>query len=173
MSPIDPDLPLREGLPPLVDARTRLVVLGSFPGEASLAAGQYYGHPRNQFWPLVAAVLGGPADLITRPYDERCAWLLAQGVGLWDVHARCRRPGSLDADIRDAQPNDLRQLSAAAPGLRGLAFHGGEAARAMRHGAALGLPMFRLPSSSPANAGWSFERKRVAWQQVFASAGLA
>jgi hypoxanthine-DNA glycosylase len=173
-APGDPPdaLPLREGLPPLVDARTRLVVLGSFPGQASLRAGEYYGHPRNQFWPLVAAVLGGPPDLRERPYAQRCAWLLAQGVGLWDVHAACRRPGSLDADIRDAVPNDLTRLIVLAPGLRALAHHGGESARAMRRSAALGLPVFRLPSSSPANAGWSFERKHEAWRRVFMDAGV-
>jgi hypoxanthine-DNA glycosylase len=163
-------LPLLHALPPVVAPHTRLLVLGSFPGAASLAAGQYYAHPRNQFWPLLGALWG--LDLHAMPYAQRLDHLLERGLGLWDVYARCRRRGSLDADIRDAELNDFSTLSRRAPALRGVAHNGGTSARAGRPLQALGLATWRLPSSSPAHAGWSFERKLAAWREVFEAAGV-
>jgi hypoxanthine-DNA glycosylase len=159
------------GLGPAVDRATRLVVLGSFPGEASLRAAQYYAHPRNQFWPLVGTLLG--ADLAAQPYRERLRKLRAHGLGLWDVYASCRRQGSLDSAIEDACLNDLASLARRAPALRAIAHNGGESARAMRVTSVLGVPVYRLPSTSPANASWSFERKLAAWRDVFERAGVA
>jgi hypoxanthine-DNA glycosylase len=161
---------LLRGLPPVIDPATRLVVLGSFPGAASLAAGQYYAHPRNQFWPLLAAIWG--IDLVSRPYAQRLDEIRARGLGLWDVYAACHREGSLDSAIRDAEPNDLRALLRHAPQLAAVAHNGGESARSVAVTAALGLVVHRLPSSSPANASWSFERKRAAWRAVFEQHGL-
>ena len=158
------------GLPPVIARGTRLVVLGSFPGVASLQAGQYYAHPRNQFWPLVGQLLGEPLPAL--PYRERVARLRERGVGLWDVYASCRREGSLDSAIEAAELNDLASLRRRAPGLLAVAHNGGESARHRRHTEALGLPVWRLPSSSPANASWSFERKLAKWQEAFAFAGL-
>ena len=152
------------GMPPVIGRQTRLVVLGSFPGAASLAAGQYYAHPRNQFWPIVGELLG--EDLPALPYRQRLARLRQRGLGLWDVYARCRREGSLDSAIEDAVLNDLASLRLRAPGLRAVAHNGGESARATRITAALGLPVLRLPSTSPANASWSFERKLAAWREA-------
>ena len=166
----EPDGALLAGLPPVLARSTRLLVLGSFPGVASLQAGQYYGHPRNHFWPLLASLWG--VDLPALSYAQRLAEMKARGLGLWDVYASCRRQGSLDSAIRDATFNDLAGLRGPAPALRGVAHNGGESARAMRHTQALGLPVWRLPSTSPANASWSFERKRDAWRAVFLEAGL-
>jgi hypoxanthine-DNA glycosylase len=160
-----------DGLAPVVDARTRLVVLGSFPGVASLQAQQYYGHPRNQFWPLLGALWG--LDLARASYAQRLAAARAHGLGIWDVYASCRREGSLDSAIEQAELNDLASLASRAPALRAIAHNGGESARAMRVTAALGLPVHRLPSTSPANAGWSFERKLAAWRAVFEQHGVA
>ena len=159
------------GLPPVIGRETRLVVLGSFPGAASLAARQYYAHPRNQFWPLLSALWG--TDLAALPYPRRLAVMREHGLGLWDVYASCRRDGSLDSAIEDAALNDLATLRRRAPRLQGVAHNGGESARSMRLTAALGLPVTRLPSTSPANASWSFERKLAAWRAVFAAHGLA
>ena len=158
------------GLPPVIARDARLVVLGSFPGAASLAAGQYYGHPRNQFWPLLGAIWG--LDLLALPYRDRLAELRRRGLGLWDVYASCRRQGSLDAAIEDAEFNDLASLRRRAPALALVAHNGGESARAMRHLRGLGIPLLRLPSSSPANASWSFERKLAAWRAAFEQAGI-
>lgn len=160
-----------EGLPPVLGRATRLMVLGSFPGAASLAAGRYYAHPRNQFWPLLSAIWG--IDLVALPYARRLAEIKARGLGLWDVHAACRREGSLDSAIRDAVPNDLASLRRRAPGLEAVAHNGGESARAAASTSALGWTVHRLPSSSPANASWSFERKLAVWRAVFAQHGLA
>ena len=162
-----PRLPHLVGLPPVVGPATRVLVLGSFPGAASLAAGQYYGHPRNHFWPILGALWG--VDLLALPYPERLATLLRHGVGLWDVYASCRRQGSLDSAITDAVPNDLAALAKRLPALSAIAHNGGESAKATRITAALGLPVYRLPSTSPANASWSFERKRDAWGAVLAA----
>lgn len=161
---VEVDLPL-QGLGPVAAPGTRLLVLGSFPGVASLAAGQYYAHPRNQFWPLLSALWG--VDLAAMPYANRLQEVQDRGLGIWDVYAHCRREGSLDSAIRDAQLNDLAGQQRRLPRLSGIAHNGGESARAMRVTAALGVPVARLPSSSPANASWSFERKLAAWREVF------
>lgn len=160
-----------EGLAPVLSPRTRLVVLGSFPGVASLAAQQYYGHPRNHFWPILSAIWG--VDLVAMPYPKRLAELRRRGVGLWDVYAACRREGSLDSAIEAAEPNDLASLKRRAPGLRAVAHNGGESARSMAITRALGVEVLRLPSTSPANASWSFERKLAAWREAFVSHGVA
>ncbi len=162
---------LLTGLAPVIAAQTRLLVLGSFPGAASLAAGQYYAHPRNHFWPLLSAIWG--VDLRSMDYAERLAEIRRRGLGLWDVYAACRRDGSLDTAIEDAQYNDFAGLRRAAPLLHAVAHNGGESARAMRHLAALGLTVQRLPSTSPANASWSFERKLAAWHAAFVEGGIA
>jgi hypoxanthine-DNA glycosylase len=163
--------PVLTGLAPVIARHSRLVVLGSFPGLASLQAQQYYGHPRNHFWPLLSAIWG--IDLVALPYRARLAAVRTRGLGLWDVYASCRREGSLDQAIHDARFNDLASLPARAPGLRLVAHNGAESARARRQIEALGLPVLRLPSSSPANASWSFERKLAAWREAFVQAGIA
>ena len=162
--------PLLQGLPPVAGPRARLLVLGSFPGLASLAAQQYYAHPRNHFWPIVGTLLQQP--LAEWPYARRVAWVADQGLAIWDVYARCRRPGSLDAAIRDPELNDLPALVARLPQLALIAHNGAESARARRNTGSLGLPVLRLPSTSPANASWSFERKLAAWRAAFEQAGL-
>ena len=162
------------GLAPIISPNTKLVVLGSFPGVASLTAQQYYGHPRNHFWPVLSALwaLEGDKSLQRRSYEERIAEAQARGLGIWDVYASCLREGSLDSAIEQAELNALHRLREWAPGLRGIAHNGGESARHMKVTQALGLPVVRLPSTSPANASWSFERKVAAWRQAFEQFGL-
>jgi len=154
-----------EGLAPVIAPDTRLVVLGSFPGVASLAAQQYYGHPRNAFWRLLSSMWG--EDLVGRDYPGRLEALLRHRVGLWDVYRACEREGSLDSAIRAPVPNELARLKLLAPGLRAVAHNGAESARSRRVTAGLGLDVHALPSTSPANAAWSFERKLAAWRAVF------
>lgn len=140
----------KHSFPPVADAHTRLLLLGSLPGERSLAQARYYAHPQNQFWPLIGAVIG--RDLVQLDYPSRLAALLCARVGLWDVVASARRDGSTDAAIRDHDPNDLAALIAALPALRALGFNGGKAqaigARALA-GAATSVERVALPSSSP------------------------
>ena len=154
---------LKRAFDPVVDARTRLLILGSLPGDASLAAGQYYGHPRNAFWRLVGGVI--ERDLAALPYPERLAALKAAGVGLWDVIVSAHRSGSLDQAIREAEAADLKRLIRGLPRLRAVAFNGGTAARIGRRSLAgvEGLDLIDLPSSSPAHAARSFEQKAAAW----------
>ncbi len=156
--------PRLSGLPPVLGPATRVVVLGSFPGVASLQAGQYYAHPRNQFWAIAGALIG--VDLPAMPYEPRLQALVAGGLGLWDVYAACEREGSLDSAIRAGELNDLASLRQRAPGLRAIAHNGGESARHRRHTEALGLPVLRLPSTSPAHAARSPQAKLAAWREA-------
>lgn len=191
-----------QGLPPVVSASTVVLVLGSFPGAASLRLRQYYAHPQNHFWKILQALWpqhplppAGPSG-----YAARCEWLLARGLGLWDVYESCEREGSLDTSIRNAQVNDFARLQAACPQLAAVAHNGGESfrhapavlgsfghPRAAAHDGALPdqrlgagsvpgparpIASHRLPSTSPANASWSFERKLAAWAALMSAQGL-
>jgi hypoxanthine-DNA glycosylase len=155
--------PRRHGLAPVVDARTRVLILGSFPGEASLAARQYYAHPRNHFWPILGEVLGEP--LPSLPYAERLARLAARRVGLWDVIVACRRAGSLDASIRDAEHGDVDRIRHAAPALVAVAFNGNTAASRARAWAESGYATLPMPSTSPAYTRPVAE-KLAAWRSI-------
>ena len=162
--------PVVIGFAPLADATARVLVLGSLPSVASVLAGQYYGHPRNAFWPIMGGLFGFDA---TAEYSERCAALQAAGVAVWDVAAQAQRPGSLDAAIRapTVQPTDLDGLLRRCPGIGHVFFNGGAAATLFRrhHPADTDirqLPATRLPSTSPAHASLRFEQKLTAWQVV-------
>ena len=146
----------------VADARTRVLVLGSLPGEESLARAQYYAHPRNQFWRLMSAVLD--SDLVPLPYPKRLAALLAAGVGLWDVVGAAVRPGSLDGSIRKAEANALGELAAGLPRLKAVGFNGGKSWAMGRPRLAhlADVALLPLPSSSPAYT-LALERKREAW----------
>ncbi len=150
------------GFPPVVDAHTRLLILGSLPGDASLKAAQYYAHPRNGFWPLIGGVLDEPLPAL--PYADRLDHLKARGVGLWDVIASAQRSGSLDAAIRSPEAADLRGLIKSLPELRAVAFNGKLAARLGRRilSDLGGVELIDLPSSSPAHA-ISLSAKANSW----------
>lgn len=161
------------GLAPLVSSRTRVLILGSFPGVASLAAQQYYGHPQNHFWRILQAIW--PSSQIPAgadSYQNRSNWLLDRQLGVWDVYASCEREGSLDSRIRHPVVNDFAAMQRQCPALEAIAHNGGESFKHARYTALLGLPVYKLPSTSPANASWSFERKLAAWRDVFEKHGL-
>ena len=165
------------GLAPLVSSQTRLLILGSFPGVASLQAQQYYGHPQNQFWRALSAILGDidasrPMDTCASSYQIRSEWLLSKKLGVWDVYASCEREGSLDSKIRQPVLNDFSTLKTLCPDLQAIAHNGGESFKHAKHTQNLGVPVFKLPSTSPANASWSFERKVAAWRDVFEKSGI-
>lgn len=151
-----------QGFPPVIDRRVERLILGSFPSEASLAAGQYYAHPRNQFWRLIGDLVGEPVHEL--PYDRRLQRLLAHRVGLWDVIDVCDRQGSLDADIRNARANPFVRLHRLAPNLSHVAFNGGTAGRFARAFAEAGYSTAVLPSSSPAHAGRTYAQKLALWR---------
>lgn len=149
------------GLPPLVDERARVLILGSFPSVASLEARQYYAHRQNHFWRILAAVLGQP--LAAMDYAVRTAAVQAAGIAIWDVYAACRREGSLDSAIRAAAANDIAALKSIAPRLRRVCFNGKTAGKFAPALAASGLETFVLPSSSPAYT-LPFAAKLAVWR---------
>ncbi|RQH08506.1 DNA-deoxyinosine glycosylase [Paraburkholderia dinghuensis] len=153
--------------PPVVDDKTRVLILGSLPGEASLAQQQYYAHKQNKFWLLVGHVI--ERDLAGADYATRLHTLLENRIGLWDVVAEARRTGSLDSRIRDHSSNDLIALIDTLPSLCAIAFNGGAAAK-------IGVKtlgergdkyrLLRLPSSSPAHASVPYAEKLAVWRQL-------
>ncbi len=156
--------PIKAAFPASFDRDVRLLILGSLPGEKSLAARQYYANPTNQFWRLIGAVIG--EDLSALDYADRLKRLLAAGVGLWDVVKSARRAGSLDTAIHDHQTNDLRGFAAALPSLRAIAFNGGKASaigRKQLAGGDMPVTLVSLPSSSAAYCSVPFEDKRAQW----------
>lgn len=161
-----------QSFPPIADAGARLLILGSMPGVASLRAGRYYAHARNAFWPVMGALLGFAAEAA---YPERTAALRQAGVALWDVLHTCTRNGSLDSMIdKDTEvPNDLPGFLLAHPQVAHVFFNGAAAeACFQRHVLpridARALHLRRLPSTSPANASYSFARKLAAWREALA-----
>ena len=161
MSPVVKSVVLK-GLPPIIGAQARTLILGSFPSAASLAAQQYYAHPQNRFWRILGAVIEQP--LQGMDYAMRLAAVQDFGIAIWDVFASCSREGSMDSAIRDALPNDLAGLKKSAPALRRVCFNGRMAARRVREVEAMGFEAMILPSTSPAHAGMSFEEKLARWR---------
>lgn len=154
----------KHSFPPVVDGCVRVLIVGSLPGEASLAAARYYAHPSNQFWALMERVTGRP--LVTLDYEGRLAALLAAGVGLWDAVASATRRGSLDGAIRGHSANDLAALAASLPSLQAVGFNGRTAAAiGARALASLPLALVPLPSSSPALTT-PFEHKLQKWSAL-------
>lgn len=172
---------IHAGLAPVIAPHTRVLVLGSFPSAASLSQKQYYAHPRNQLWPLLAALWPQQPQPSAQDYPGRCQWLLARGLGLWDVYAACERRGSLDSAIRRSELNDFAALAQHCPQIAAFAHNGAESARhapavqaAWQHtSSAQSVPSsHRLPSTSPAHASMSFAAKCDAWRVVMAEHGL-
>ena len=158
------------GFPPVHDHHAGILILGSFPGQASLVAGRYYAHPRNLFWPLLCDILG---EQRSESYAARLEMLVRHRIALWDVAAACERPGSADSAIRQAGANDFAALFAACPHLRRVLFNGRTAAALWKK--LVGSPpwctgvTFRtLPSTSPAHAALDFSEKRLLWARALA-----
>ena len=149
-------------LPLILGRDARVLILGSFPSTASLAAQQYYAHPQNQFWRILGAVIWQP--LKEMDYPDRIAAVQAAGIAIWDVFASCERAGSLDSAIHEAVPNPLARLQESAPALRRIGFNGRMAAKRIREVEAMGFEALVLPSTSPAHAGMSFDDKLARWR---------
>lgn len=172
---------LLKSFPALIGPKPRALILGSMPGAASLAAGRYYAHPQNRFWPLMGTLVGADPRL---EYPERCQRLMHAGIALWDVLACCEREGSLDSSIRDetAQANDFVTLFARCPTIRSVLFNGSKAESSFRRFVAArpgetglnvsAVNLRRLPSTSPANASQSAEYKLTAWREALQAAGI-
>ena len=155
---------------PIENADTKILILGSMPGEASLKAGQYYAHPRNLFWRIMGELLNTDPDL---PYSQRTEALKSAQIALWDVLRSCRRKGSLDSNIDHGSlvPNDFVAFFRRHPKIIHVFFNGAKAEECYRkHVRSLAgiepIEYLRLPSTSPANASTSFERKLEAWRAI-------
>ena len=155
------------GLPPIIDAGIETLILGSFPSPVSLAAQQYYAHRQNQFWRVMAAVLGEALPEFDYSEKQRC--LLRHHVGVWDVYRTCLREGALDSAIVQGEPNDFGQLKSVAPKLRRVCFNGKTSARFERWFVERGYETRVAPSTSPAYT-LAFERKLEWWRQALAIA---
>jgi hypoxanthine-DNA glycosylase len=152
------------GLPPILDAEVETLILGSFPSPASLTAQHYYAHRQNQFWRVMAEVLGEP--LAELDYAEKQRRLLRHHVGVWDVYRACRREGALDSAIEAAEPNDFSLLKERAPRLARVFFNGQTSGRFARWFAGRGYATRILPSTSPAYT-LAFARKTLAWIEAW------
>ena len=159
---------------PAIESKgARVLILGSMPSVASLEKGQYYGHPRNQFWGIVCTLLETP---YSEDYEARKQLLIQHEIALWDVLKACRREGSADSAIRDGVPNDLGMFFNAHPEVSVILFNGQKARqlfqRHMRQDLNwLGLALVTLPSTSPANAA-AFEQKLRIWREAFVKYGV-
>jgi double-stranded uracil-DNA glycosylase len=176
-----------ESFAPIADERARVLVLGSMPSLASLEAGEYYGHPRNAFWRLMAELFEFDADLA---YPERVARLIDARVAVWDVLQSCHRVGSLDRAIETSSevPNEIQQLYLRSPKLGAIILNGRKAEQGWRRYFAAqaepkpatalappwvgALPSFTLPSTSPAMASLDFAGKLAAWSTLAEQARL-
>lgn len=161
--------PRKRCFDPVVDARSRVLILGSLPGDKSIAVQEYYGNPQNRFWSLMSEVTG--EDLVALGYPARLAALLRHGVALWDVVAEAHRPGSLDSRIRGRDDNDLVGLLTRFPGIRVLAFNGATAARLGTRKLGVDAARFhivQLPSSSPAHT-LAYAEKLAQWRALMSA----
>jgi hypoxanthine-DNA glycosylase len=161
-----------KGFPPIAAKNAKVLILGSMPSEASLLKQQYYGHPRNAFWPIMGALFAALPELA---YDQRTAILMQKGIAVWDVVKACKRPGSLDADIEmsSLETNDFNHFFTLFPKLDHVFFNGGKAETVYnKYIAQELLDRFsdinyqRLPSTSPAFASMNLQQKIAAWQVV-------
>ena len=155
---------IQHPFPPLYDAQSEILILGSFPSVKSREQQFFYGHPQNRFWRVTAAVCG---DEIPVTVAEKRAFLLRHHIALWDVIASCEITGSSDSSIRNVVPNDLTPILAAAD-IRQIYVNGGTAAKYYDRcqKPVLHRDAIRLPSTSPANAAWSLDRLIGAWTQI-------
>lgn len=155
--------PRQRGLAPVIAADARVLILGSFPSEASLAARQYYAHPRNHFWPILGAVLSEPLPSLR--YPLRLARVKAHRVAIWDTIVTCEREGSLDAAIRNAEQGEIDRVGRVARGLKAVCFNGKTAGRASTAWARAGYEVLVLPSTSPAYT-LPLADKLAAWRRL-------
>ncbi len=161
---------LARSFAPVEDADAVVLILGSMPGKASLAAGRYYAHPRNSFWPIMGELFGAGPGL---SYAERLQVLKSSGIALWDVIASCARQSSLDSRIEPASvvPNDFESFFRSHPAIRRVFFNGAKAEQCFRRQVRpsltrQALQYTRLPSTSPAHAGMSYAEKLNAWRVI-------
>ena len=156
---------LKSSFSPISHPNARVLILGTMPSEQSLAVNQYYGHPRNAFWKILFSVFETP---FSTDYEQRKSLLVNNRIALWDVLKACVREGSLDSAIEQEVPNDFDSFLKAHPNIQTIYFNGQKAAKFFKQHIAVNdtYHLVTLPSTSPANAGMSFEKKLLEWEIV-------
>ena len=155
---------LIHSIQPVYDRNSRILILGSFPSVKSRESLFFYGHPQNRFWPLLAQLLDEP---VPGSVENKKSFLLRNRIAVWDVIASCDIEGSSDSSIRNAVPNDLRPILKTAD-IRAIFTNGGVSAKLYDKYCLpqTGIQAVRLPSTSPANAGFSMERLKNSWSLI-------
>ncbi|MCF6129569.1 DNA-deoxyinosine glycosylase [Flavobacterium sp. AS60] len=154
-----------QSFPSISDTNAKILILGTMPGAQSLALNEYYGNRRNHFWQLLFTIFNEP---YTIDYPEKKNLILKNHIALWDVLQDCVREGSLDSAILQEVPNDFNDFLKAHPNITHIFFNGQQAAKFFKKYVAIdtNYTLVTLPSTSPANAGISFEGKLTAWRQI-------
>jgi double-stranded uracil-DNA glycosylase len=151
------------GLAPIIDDKTKILILGTLPSDVSLAKCQYYANPSNDFWKILGEVLN--KNLEAMSYERKIEMLTAHGIGLWDTYHNCVRHGSMDHDIAKQELNDFSTLKEIAPALKLVCFNGKKAEASGKLFHDLGYLTLMLPSSSGANRRNQKDRLRC-WKAV-------
>ena len=149
---------------PVYNKNSRALILGSFPSVKSREANFFYGHPQNRFWKVLAAVFEVEVPVTV---EEKRDFLLAHGIAVWDVIKSCDIVGSSDSSIKNVVPNDLREILDTAD-IRQIFVNGKTAEKYYKKyiEKEIGRKALCLPSTSPANAAWSFEKLVTEWRKV-------
>jgi len=162
------------GFLPILGSEANVLILGTLPSQQSLIKQQYYGHPRNAFWPIMGELFGAGLDKV---YADRAGLLSSYGIAVWDVLKSGSRPGSMDAAIDEssAVPNDFERLYSLHPEIRLVCFNGQAAGRLFRRLVPMSVQesfgavrFVTMPSTSPAYAAMSFEEKLQQWSAIAA-----
>lgn len=156
----------KEGFPPLIDENTKVLVLGTMPGDMSISTGEYYANPTNQFWKIIFRIFNSGESFLT--YKDKTDLLLKNRMGLWDVLYRANRAGSLDANIQNEEFNDFEQLFIDFPQIRAIIFNGQKPANYFKvyRNISNDMEYYILPSTSSANTKKTFERKFQEWKDA-------
>jgi methylated-DNA-[protein]-cysteine S-methyltransferase len=156
---------------PIVDDRTRVLVLGTMPSAISLRKKEYYANPNNIIWTIIYEIFGGTQELgPSTKYEEKISYLKQKGIGLWDVLKECERKGSGDSEIKNGALNDFKGLISKYPDIRTICFNGQKARKLFfsfyDQGSFIGMKFINMPSTSPANASIPFEMKVEMWRNI-------
>ncbi len=154
--------------PPIADKNSKILILGSIPGAKSLELKQYYAHPQNIFWKIIFEIFN---EEFTTNYTERIAMLKKHNIALWDVIDSCERKGSLDSDIRNEEVNQISKLLEEYPNIQAIFCNGQKSFKNLQKllGKDFRVPVFALPSTSPAHASLKYEEKVLSWRKILDS----
>lgn len=154
---------------PSIDDDSKILILGSMPGVKSLEMSQYYAHPQNRFWKVLGYICNEP-NLPEYDYDLKLKTLLKNNIALWDTIKSCNREGSLDSDIQNETPNDIRKLLKKYPNIKTICLNGNKSYSAFKEYFPDLLKEYnchKLPSTSPANARFNLDKLIKEWNKVF------